>query len=480
VSTFSGIGTALSSLIAQRAALDVAGQNIANANTVGYTRQRATTTSVGGSPFPAMFSTSTGIGQGVQVTGIARLGDIFIDARVRSESGGSAYLTARSDALTQLEQNVGEPSTTGLSSQLSKMWAAFSDVGNSPNKSSARAVVLDTANAVVSRIASLYQGADTQWTQARATTSTLVDQVNTTAANVADLNTRILAITNAGGTANELSDQRDQLITSLSGLVGATTRTRENGVVDVFVGGNALVNGDSTKKLALAGPTVFSQAAAGQAVTVTWADRPTIPVGLDSGRIAGQLAVLAPPGTPTGTGGPLTEAAASYNALATMISTKVNALHTTAVTTTGAPGGAFFAVDATKPAALGLSVAITDPALVAVADPSTTLPGGTLDGSIATQIAKLGTAADGPDAAWSTTVVDLGSRTASASSRATVAAKSLATASAQQLSQTSVDTDEEAANMLAYQRAYEGSARVLTAIDAMLDTLINRTGLVGR
>ena len=56
----------------------------------------------------------------------------------------------------------------------------------------------------------------------------------------------------------------------------------------------------------------------------------------------------------------------------------------------------------------------------------------------------------------------------------------LGPATAQQLAQTSVDTDEEAANMLAYQRAYEGSARVLTAIDEMLDTLINRTGVVGR
>jgi flagellar hook-associated protein 1 FlgK len=61
-----------------------------------------------------------------------------------------------------------------------------------------------------------------------------------------------------------------------------------------------------------------------------------------------------------------------------------------------------------------------------------------------------------------------------------VAEASRATAAAQQLSQASVDVDEESTNMLAYQRAYEGSARVLTAIDGMLDTLINRTGLVGR
>ena len=480
MSTFSGIGTALSSLIAQRAALDVAGQNVANANTVGYTRQRATITSVGGQVTPAMFATSNGIGQGVQVTGIARLGDMFLDARVRSESAGSAYLPARSDALTQLEQNVGEPSKTGLSSQLSALWSAFSDVAVTPGSSSARSVLLDNANAVVSRIATLYKGADTQWTQARSTTAALVDQVNTTAANIADLNGRILAITNAGSSANELSDQRDQLITSLSGLVGATTQVRGDGVIDVYVAGNTLVNGDSARTLALAGPTVFSQAAAGASATLVWADRPTVPVGLTSGRIAGELSVLGPPGTPAGTGGVLTEAAASYNTLATTIATQVNALHTSAVRVDGTAGTAFFALDATKPAALGLSVAITDPAQVAAADPGSVLPGGTLDGSIAAKLAKLGTTSDGPDTLWNATVVGLGVQTASATSRATVAAKSLATASAQQLAQTSVDTDEEAANMLAYQRAYQASSRVLTAIDEMLDTLINRTGTVGR
>jgi flagellar hook-associated protein 1 FlgK len=77
-------------------------------------------------------------------------------------------------------------------------------------------------------------------------------------------------------------------------------------------------------------------------------------------------------------------------------------------------------------------------------------------------------------------VVQLGVRTASATSRSTVAEASRASAASQQLAQTSVDVDEESTNMLAYQRAYEGSARVLTAIDQMLDTLINRTGLVGR
>jgi len=475
MSTFSGLGTALSSLIAQRQALEVSGQNIANANTVGYTRQRASISSLPAASVSSMFSTNNGPGQGTRVTGIDRLGDLFIDARVRSQTAGSAYLSATASAYTTLEQGVGEPSTTGLSTQLSNLWAGFQDVANTPNKDSARAVLLENANAVVDRIATLYDAAATQWTQARTTTVSLVDQVNTIAANVANLNTNILSITNSGGSANELMDQRDQLVTQLSGLVGATARVRDNGTVDVLVAGNALVSGATTNALAVTGPAQFSGATAGQSVGVVWASRPGVAVGLDGGRVAGLLSVLAPPSS-GGTGGLLTEAAASYDALATKLATSVNALHSTASTVSGATGIAFFGLDATKPAALGLSVAITDPANIAVADPTK----GALDGSVADTIAALGSATSGPDATWSSVVIQLGVRTASANSRSTVAEASRATAAAQQLSQASVDVDEESTNMLAYQRAYEGSARVLTAIDQMLDTLINRTGLVGR
>jgi flagellar hook-associated protein 1 FlgK len=259
---------------------------------------------------------------------------------------------------------------------------------------------------------------------------------------------------------------------------------RPDGQVDVIVGGNALVSGNRAQALAVQGATAFTQATgtavppvAGQAVTVVWAAHPTRSAGLDGGRVAGLLSVLAPTNS-AGTGGILPEAAARYDALATTLADQVNGLHATAITsgTTKAPGGDFFTFDTTKPAALGLTVRITDPRGVAVAEDGK----GALDGSVGDKIAQLAKKDDGPDSTWRSSVVELGVRTASAGSRAKVAESSRATAAAQQLAQASVDTDEETVNMLAYQRAYEGAARVLTAIDQMLDTLINRTGLVGR
>ncbi len=121
-------------------------------------------------------------------------------------------------------------------------------------------------------------------------------------------------------------------------------------------------------------------------------------------------------------------------------------------------------------------MAITDPKDIAAADPAA----GALDGSWADKIAQQATAASGPDKTWSTFVVDVGVRTRAATQRSDVLEASRSSAENLQLSASSVDLDEESVNMLAYQRAYQGAARVLTTMDEMLDTLINRTGVVGR
>lgn len=323
----------------------------------------------------------------------------------------------------------------------------------------------------------MYQDTGTQWSQGLTTTKALLTQVNTTAANVADLNTRILAITNGGGSANELMDQRDLLVTQLSGLVGASSRTNADGTVDVMVAGNALVSGDTANALSVSStsPASFQTAVGGATVSVVWA-KSGHPAGLEGGRVAGLLTALAPPAS----GGILTSTAVSLNGMATTIAGQVNAIHRDAYSeagyATGTKAGDFFVLGAGQPAATGLAVAITDPRDVGVAAAGK----GALDGSVGEQIAKLANSAGGPDSQWSAFVVDLGVKSASAASRATVAEAARATAASAQLAQTSVDTDEESVNMLAYQRAYEGAARVLTAVDEMLDTLINRTGVVGR
>jgi flagellar hook-associated protein 1 FlgK len=489
MSTFSGISTALSSLIAQRTALDVAGQNVANANTEGYTRQRADLGAVSTVQVASMFSTSTGIGSGVRVTGISRAADPFLDTKLRTQTSGAAYLAARASAYATLEARLGEPGDNGLSDQLSAFWAGWSDVANSPDQVPTRAVLLDNARQLVDMIRDQYNGVASQWSDTRSTTVSLVDQVNALAANVADLNARIRDITNSGGAANELSDRRDLALTQLAGLVGATTQTREDGLVDVYVGGNALVFGVGARQLAVTGAQDFSQAAgydtdgtplAGgpASVSLTWADKPGQTVVPAGGTVVGLLTVLAPAATDgSGTGGVLAEAALRLNDVATTLAAKVNALYSGSLTIPGGTAvGDFFDVSAAGPAALALAVVPTQAEDVGVAGAGL---GGT-DASVAQAIADLAAATDGPDAAWSKAVVEIGNRSAAAQSRSAVAESARASAEQDQLANASVDTDEETVNMIATQRAYEAAARVLTVLDEMLDTLINKTGLVGR
>jgi flagellar hook-associated protein 1 FlgK len=481
-STFSGLSTAYTSLVAQRQALEVAGQNVSNANTVGYTRQRANLAAIPGGIRPAMFSTWSGVGQGVRVTNFARLNDVFVDARVRTHTSNAEYLKEVAAGAARLEGALGEPGDNSLSQQLGALWSAFNDVANSPDKQSARAVLLESAAAVASKLSSLRAEISTQWQQARTTAVALVDQANAAATNIADLNTRIRDIVAAGGSANELMDARDQQITVLAGLVGATSTTLDDGTVEVLVGGSSMVSGPIVRQLTVKGADFLDQANPTQ-VQVEWASRPGIPVGLDGGRVTGVLGNMAATydtitGEVTG-GGPPAQTAAKLDAFATDLAKQINDILSTA----NPPAGPDLFTFSGTPASRHMVVnpLITDPAQLNVRGPGTAgNPTGPLDGSLAAQIAGLGTADNGPTKAWSTIVVDLGVKTASANSRASVAEVARASAESDQLSLASVDVDQEVIDMVAYQRAYEGAARVLTAIDEMLDVLINRTGIVGR
>lgn len=464
MSTFSGLGNALSALNSQRLALEVSGQNIANANTHGYVRQRANLEAIG-SINNMRGGSGNGIGNGVTVTSIDRLGDIFIDARVRTTGASAVFLAARADSYTRLESTINEPSDTGLSSLMSDLWAGFQDVAKSPQTLATKQVVLDRAASVAGALNSSYSALETQWSQHRTEVSAKVTQVNTTAELVAKLNGEIRQREVNGNTANELIDQRNLLITELSALTGATARFMEDGTADIAVGGNLLVSGTSAQSLKVQGATNLDAIMAGQApVTIAW-DRPGDPqVVFQGGELAGKLSALAP----ADQGGILASAATDFNTVATALATQVNGLlelHGDPLFTLG-----------TGPGAKSISVVITDPANIITGDPAL----GEFDGSIADKLGQLGQALDGPSALWQTAVVSIGVAAKSAIGSHAVGEAAWASAQNLQLSATSVDVDEETVNMLAFQRGYQAASRVLTTIDEMLDQLINRTGVVGR
>ncbi|KFF60984.1 flagellar hook protein FlgK [Cryobacterium sp. MLB-32] len=481
MSTFGGLNTAYSGLVAARKGLDVVGQNIANANTQGYTRQRIETSALSPTAQTGMFTNNIRIGQGVTVDGVARLGSAQLDAQVRFSSGTAGYTAVRANSLSALEGSLKEPTENGLSAKLGDFWAGWQNLANGADTSAPAALLLGTATELVGQIKQGFQAVSSEWSSVRNDLNGMVSELNNAATQVADLNARIRSTLASGGSANEMLDQRSALTTTIAALTGATVRDKADGTVDVLIGGNALVSGDKAHALAASGSATLANVMTsprpetGADPRLVWQDasRASTPVVVDSGEIAGALSML-------GVGGPIVSAADSYNSFASDLAEKVNAIYAPA-----AGDGAFFSFGTTDNAAASLSVIPTTGAAVRAGDASL----GVYDGSIADAIAQLGAgkavgtdgaAIESPDSVWSTFVTELGVATQGQLQQATTASSSATAAAGQQLANASVDLDEENVNLLMYQHAYQGAARVMTAVDEMLDTLINRTGLVGR
>jgi len=481
VSTFSGLNAAYSGLVAARKGLDVVGQNIANANTEGYTRQRIETSALTPPASTGVFSAGVRIGQGVTVDGVARLGNSQLDAQVRLSAGTAGYTAVRANSLSALEGSLKEPGENGISAKLGAFWAGWQTLANGSDTSAPAALLLGTAAELVGQIKQGYQDVSSEWSSVRSDLTGMANELNSAATRVADLNDRIRSTVASGGSPNELLDQRGALTATIAALTGAAVREQPDGTVDVLIGGNALVSGNKAHALAVSGAATMTAAMAPTAPGVSndprlvWQEsgRSGTPVIVDSGEIAGALSMLA-------AGGPVVGAAESYNSFASDLAQKVNDIYGT-----DSNGKSFFSVGPGA-AAANLSVVPTKGSEVRAGDTSL----GAYDGSIADAIAQLGAGKavdattgapiESPDSVWSTFVIELGVAAQGQLQQASVASTTAASAVGRQLSNASVDLDEENVNLLMFQHAYQGAARVLTAVDEMLDTLINRTGLVGR
>jgi flagellar hook-associated protein 1 FlgK len=470
MSTFGGISVAWTGLVAARAGMDMVGQNIANSATEGYTRQRVVTSSNPAVAAAGHLDGAIRPGQGVSVTGISRLGDALSDARVSTASASSGYAEVTSQVMDGIETSLREPGSNGLAAILSDFWSSWQNMANHAGDTSAGGVLLESAQTLAGRIAQGYSETTGQWSNVRTQIVGTVQEINALAGQVAQLNDQVRQVTAAGGTANELFDARTQLTTRLATLAGASVVLQNDGTASVMVGGNPLVEGKHAHALEVSGATRFADAA-GSPVLVAWSSNPGVSAGVEGGRLAAGLAAVS-----TGASGPLAQAAATYNALATQLATAVNAVHTSGATPGGATGLNFFSLAPGVPAALGLGIVPTDATEIAAGIPGA----GGASGGTADAIASLGLSNTGPDAAWSTFVVGVGITTRRATDQQNVTGSALSSVTALKTSQTGVDLDEETANLLMFQHAYQGAARVLTAIDEMLDVLINRTGLVGR
>lgn len=445
-----GLRVALSALQAQRRALEVHGNNVANATTVGYSRQRVGLDAVGGNTVPSIFSTSTGAG-GVRAGDVTRIRDAFLDARSRDEARLEAELAPSVDALRHLESVLGEPSDTGLGGQLADFLAAWDDLANRPGDLSARTAVLERAKTLVEGFAAVDASLASYGASAVDGLRSNTTEVNGLATATAELNQRIQRATVSGLDANDLLDQRARVLDRLAALTGAEPRDAGNGVVDVFLGSIAFVRGATAQALDV---TVDG---AGVAAVVWHADqRPAV----TSGALTGALNVV---------NGVVPRYRASFTTLAGQLRTEVNTAHRAGFGLDGASGRDFFG--AAGPLAVDPAM-LADPRRLG-ASSSATAAG---DGSVARGLAAL----SATTAAHQALVVGLAVESQGAGRRLEIQELTASTATAASEAARGVNLDEEMVEMMGAQHAYEAAARLMTAVDQTLDTLINRTGLVGR
>ncbi|MEV0135060.1 flagellar hook-associated protein FlgK [Dactylosporangium sp. NPDC050688] len=462
MSTFSGLNTALSALYAQRRALDVTGQNIANVNTEGYSRQRVELSPVENVTEPARYSLSSGVGDGVRITGLTRLHNEFMTNRTRAEHGLNEYLQAQRIVYGNIEQALGEPSDTGLQAQLSEYWNAWSDVANRPGDASARTQLLARANTVAGTMRTTRANLGDLYTATREQLDADVDVVNQTTAGIADLNTRIALAKGADMPTNELSDKRDQLVLRLSELTGATARLKPDGSADVLLAGAVIVQGDTARKLEAVGSTTVDGRTAAP-VQVQFVGGPV--AAITTGRIASRLEAL----TTT-----VPDAVQGLDTVAGLLISTVNTQHAKgwditvvppATTPTPVPGGDFFSgTDARN-----IGVAIDDPSKVAASGTATN----PFQGDNAIAMANLAKDPSGADVRYRNFVVDIGIAAQTINRRADAQQVISDDVTAAEQAESGVSLDEEMTNMLQFQRAYEAAARVISVIDTTLDSLIN-------
>ena len=434
ISTFMGLQTSLRGLLAEQRALDVTSHNIANANTVGYTRQEAQMQATDALSIPA----SGLLGTGVDVIAYKRIRDTFLDLQYRAQNMQVGYGSARANALDQAEMRLAEPSDNGIGERLNSFWSSWSDFENAPENGAARAALMGNANTLSAAINALDDGFKTVASQAAQELSVLTStggELEGMARELAGLNGAIKNSQAVGAQPNDLLDRRDLLLDKLSSLAQVSVTDNGAGSIRVTLGGAAapLVDG----------------------ATLTW-PAPAMPTP------NGKIGALMDASSATGT-------VASYRTdLATFaqaLNTQVNAIYNPAA------GTNFFAYNAAT-ATLSINPAVTTATVVAGA-------GASGANSAATALAQLRGKPGGPDGIYARLVTRIGLEVSDAK-RTTINATALSESIEDRRQSTAgVSLDEEMTNLIRFQRGYQAAARAMTTTDSLLDTLINRTGRVG-
>ncbi|MGB5827484.1 MAG: flagellar hook-associated protein FlgK [Pseudomonas mandelii] len=236
----------MSGLAASQSSLMTTGNNIANADTAGYSRQQTVQGTKASNQFGNVY-----IGTGTTLADVRRVYNSYLDAQLQTTTSLNSDAAAYAGQISPLDALLSD-SGTGLNGALTKFFASVQNVNAKPGDDASRQLLLSDAQALSNRFNSVSSQLAAQNASINGNLSNMADQVNKLAATVAQLNQKISEISNAGGMPNELLDARNETVRQLSTFTGAQVIERD-GNLDVYLGsGQPLVIGGTASTLSVA------------------------------------------------------------------------------------------------------------------------------------------------------------------------------------------------------------------------------------
>lgn len=348
-----------SALAASLAQLQTTSNNIANANSPGYSRQQVQL-----APSEGQFSGSGFFGRGVTVQTVSRASNLFLTSQAAAASSAAGADGARRDMLRQLEGVFGS-GAAGLGQSATNLFNAFADLAAAPSDLSARQAVLARVEDFVSLARSEFGQLGMLQANAAQDVRNSIQDVNTLAAQVAELNLRIATARGTGHAPNDLMDARDQLVSRISAQVEVHTIDAADGSTSVFVaGGQSLVLGGLSNQL-VALPDRYDAAKLAVGISVGGSVTP-LPSDTLGGSVGGLLQFQ---------DGDLTDAGNRLGQLTAALATTMNRQQSFGIDLAGVSGAPLFQLGA--PVALAaqgnagnaaLTLAITDASALQASD----------------------------------------------------------------------------------------------------------------
>ncbi len=452
---FLGINMASQTLRSMQRALDTTGHNIANVNTVGYSRQTVDFSTL--APLDFYNQGWHTAGQGVGISGINRIRDQYLDASARNASSNLGKYSTLATGLGRIDQIYGEPSNTGIANALDGFFNAWSSLASAPSDVASRAAVRNAGQTLTDRIRSTYAGMGAEKTRTQTEIAATFSQIDSIANEIAQLNADIKRYSVSGHQANDLMDRRDLAVQNLSSLVNVSVERFEDGSYAVYAAGATLVDSAGARGFAKT-----YDAAAGTVSDGTMTYRVT------GGSLAGHLSSL----------NSMNNQMASLDRLANTLRTEVNVLHMTGTNALGQTGIQFFNGTNAPPQTGAIDFNLsTDVAASAdgIAAGVTANPG---DAGLALTFSKL----------RDVQIVGLSNQTFQGFYRSQINAvaneaayydmaseteRSISTQiEQQQQSVMGVSIDDEMANMMRFQRSYQAAAKAMTIFDQVAEDLL--------